>query len=263
MTTDRRTALWLGLLLAWNLAVTLVWLADSRPARADALSCQSVRRELAEARRDLERKEDQLKSLASRMRRIAQGNIQAVEKALSGTGLSVDGLVRQQGKGGPFVPAEDHLPETVLRWEALSRALAVLPLAAPLTDYVVTSGFGKRNDPLNRRRAMHEGIDLKAPLRTPVQATGPGKVVFAGRRGGYGRLVEVDHGMGVVTRYAHLAAIHVRPGQTIKGGQRVGLLGNSGRSSGPHLHYEVVVDGKPRNPDRFLKAGRHLSRRGW
>ncbi|MBC7905421.1 MAG: M23 family metallopeptidase [Rhodospirillaceae bacterium] len=190
---------------------------------------------------------------------MAQFNIRAIETVLAGTGLKVDSLIRRGGQGGPFVAAVPPVHEDVQRWDRLSRALRVLPLAAPLDGYAVSSGFGLRKDPLNRRRAMHTGIDLLAPLRSPVVATAPGRVVFAGRKGGYGRLVEIDHGLGVHTRYGHLAAIHVHAGQYLAVGQRLGLLGSTGRSTGPHLHYEVMVDGKARNPQLFLRAGIRLN----
>lgn len=190
---------------------------------------------------------------------LVPGDVRAVERVLAGTGFRVDSLLRrhaQAGQGGPFVPAGPRAPD---RWDRLQRALTVLPLAAPLAQYNVASGFGHRRDPINKRRAMHAGIDLRAPLRAPVMATAPGRVVFAGRKGGYGRMVEVDHGMGVRTRYAHLSRITVREGQRLPLGGRVGLLGSTGRSTGPHLHYEILVDGRARNPQPFLKAGMRLS----
>lgn len=190
---------------------------------------------------------------------VAPGDVRAVERVLAGTGFRVDTLLRrhaQEAQGGPFIPAGPLPPD---RWDRLQRALMVLPLAAPLAEYEVSSGYGHRRDPINHRRAMHTGIDLRGPLRAPVMATAPGRVVFAGRKGGYGRMVEVDHGMGVHTRYAHLAQTSVRVGQRVPLGGRVGLLGNTGRSTGRHLHYEVLVDGRARNPQPFLKAGVRLS----
>lgn len=259
----------LAMLLGWNLAVTGAWLAD-HSAVAEPIACTGLKRELGEIRRALDQKDATVKALTARLRKLAQGNIRTVEKALSGTGLSIDALIKrgrggrgagqgvQGGQGGPFVPADDSLRRDMERWENLARAVRVLPLAAPLGEYQITSGFGNRKDPVNRRRAMHEGIDLKAPLRSPVVATAPGNVVFAGTKGGYGKAVEIDHGLGVRTRYAHLAAVRVKIGQAIVTGQRVGLLGSSGRSTGPHLHYEVLVDDRPSNPARFLKAGKNL-----
>ncbi|MGE5516674.1 MAG: M23 family metallopeptidase [Bacteroidota bacterium] len=188
----------------------------------------------------------------------APSDLRAVDRVLAGTGFGVETLLRRHAaQGGPFVPDGARPPPD--RWDQLQRALMVLPLAAPLAEYQVTSGFGRRRDPLNHRRALHPGIDLRGPLRAPVVATAPGRVVFAGRRGGYGRMVEIDHGLGVRTRYAHLLRITVRVGQGVELGSRVGLLGSSGRSTGPHLHYEVLVDGRQRNPQPFLKAGAQLS----
>ncbi|MCR6632024.1 MAG: M23 family metallopeptidase [Magnetospirillum sp.] len=195
---------------------------------------------------------------------VAAGDVRAVERALAGTGFRVDTLLRRHAKsglGGPYVAAMPRPAEPdSQRWDRLTRALRVLPLAAPLAEYELTSGFGQRRDPINRRRALHTGIDLKAFPRAPVTATAPGRVVFAGRNGGYGRMVEIDHGLGVHTRYAHLASINVRPGQMVPLGARIGQVGNSGRSTGPHLHYEVLVDGRARNPQPFLKAGMRLGK---
>lgn len=200
-----------------------------------------------------------LPPLSAQGQGVAPGDVRAVERVLAGTGFGVETLLRRHhraAQGGPFIPAAPWAPD---RWDRLQRALTVLPLAAPLADYEVSSGFGRRHDPINRRRAMHAGIDLRAPMRAAVMATAPGKVVFAGRKGGYGRMVEVDHGLGVHTRYAHLAQLSVRVGQRVPLGGRVGLLGSSGRSTGPHLHYEVLVDGRARNPQPFLKAGMRLA----
>lgn len=200
------------------------------------------------------------RALASRGDWPGRLDVHTVERALAGTGFRVESLLRRHeraGQGGPFVPesAGDPAPDRIDR---LNRALRVLPLAEPLAQYEISSGFGRRRDPINKRRAMHAGIDLRAPLRAEVMATAPGRVSFAGRRGGYGRMVEIDHGMGVRTRYAHLSRISVRVGQQVALGTRLGLVGSSGRSTGPHLHYEVLVDGRARNPQPFLRAGQRL-----
>ena len=134
----------------------------------------------------------------------------------------------------------------------------MLPLTAPLESYRVTSGFGDRTDPFNGEPALHEGIDLIGPLRSPVLSTAPGRVVFAGRKGSYGRMVEIDHGLGIRTRYAHLQSIAVKVGDRVEFRQKLGVMGSSGRSSGAHVHYEVLVNGKPKNPMNFLKAGKNV-----
>ncbi|MGE5545357.1 MAG: M23 family metallopeptidase [Solirubrobacterales bacterium] len=243
----------LGILVGWNIAATLLYL-EARSAAADLPSCDGQVRWLQE---QLGQREGTIRDLSRRLR----ANITAVEKALGGTGLRLQRLdepaAADDAQGGPFIPA-DPARDDIGRWDNLQRVVRVLPLRAPLTAFELTSGFGTRRDPINHRRAMHEGLDLKAPLRTAVHATGPGRVAFTGRKGRLGRVVEVDHGHGIVTRYGHLAAITVKRGQHIEAGHRVGLLGSSGRSTGPHLHYEVVVDGRPRDPMPFLRAGRGL-----
>ena len=121
-----------------------------------------------------------------------------------------------------------------------------------------SSGFGVRFDPFTRRPAFHSGLDFAGGFMTPVMSTGPGVVSFTGVRAGYGNTIEIDHGGGLKTRYAHLAGIAVRAGQRVAVGQRIGAMGSTGRSTGPHLHYEVWVNGRPQNPDRFVKAGEYV-----
>lgn len=133
-----------------------------------------------------------------------------------------------------------------------------LPFARPAHAVRTTSGFGVRFDPFTRRPATHNGLDFAGPYMTPIKATAPGTVAFAGIRGGYGKTVEIDHGSGFKTRYAHLQAISVRAGQRVAVGQRVGAMGSTGRSTGVHLHYEVWMNGRPQNPARFVKAGDYV-----
>ena len=118
---------------------------------------------------------------------------------------------------------------------------------------------GPRIDPFLRRAAMHSGIDFKAPYGQAVLAAAPGKVTKAERNGGYGRMIEIDHGDGFTTRYAHLSRYAVKVGTKVSGGQVIGSVGNSGRSTGTHLHYEARVNDTPVNPYKFVKAGRELS----
>lgn len=141
---------------------------------------------------------------------------------------------------------------------ALSDAAETLPLAKPTSDANQTSGFGVRFDPFTRRPAFHSGLDFAGGRATPILATGPGVVSFTGVRAGYGNTVEIDHGRGLKTRYAHLQSIAVRPGQRVAIGQRIGGMGSTGRSTGTHLHYEVWVNGRAQNPGRFLKAGQYV-----
>lgn len=178
----------------------------------------------------------------------------------------------ETGLGGPLLPptgleSGDAFDIHLVRadralWRAgNSRAvLRRLPLARPLsTEYDITSSFGTRLDPFTRGLAMHSGIDFRATTGTAVRATAPGKVIEAGYNGGYGRMVEIDHGNGVSTRYAHLSSIQVSEGDTIRTGQVVGAVGSTGRSTGPHLHYEVRIDDDATDPMRFLRASRLMT----
>jgi len=134
-----------------------------------------------------------------------------------------------------------------------------LPLGVPVAvPFRYTSPYGIRIDPFTKRPSPHMGVDLAAYRDAPIVTTGPGSVSFAGARSGYGLLVEVDHGHGFKSRYGHLRSITVSKGDTIKIGDLVGRMGSTGRSTGDHLHYEVWYNGKPYDPNKFLKAGRHV-----
>jgi len=163
---------------------------------------------------------------------------------------------RSSAVGGPYVALGAGAPAA-----ADPQALAILetlPLSAPLDQYQFESSFGVRIDPINGHRAVHTGIDLSAAYRAPVYSTSPGAVVFAGYAAGYGRMVEIDHGHGIHTRYAHLNRLLVNVGQTVRQHAEIGLLGSTGRSTGPHVHYEVLVDGVAQNPMHFLEAGKSV-----
>lgn len=137
-----------------------------------------------------------------------------------------------------------------------------LPLGAPVGDnFRHTSPYGLRVDPFNKRPAWHNGIDLAAYRNAPIISAGPGKVTFAGKRSGYGRMVEIDHGYGFKSRYAHLRKILVKKGEEIETGTEVGKMGTSGRSTGDHLHYEVWFEDKPYDPKKFMKAGRYVHKK--
>jgi murein DD-endopeptidase MepM/ murein hydrolase activator NlpD len=143
----------------------------------------------------------------------------------------------------------------VYRARALQAAAAALPLGAPTRAAAETSGYGVRKDPITRQAAFHPGLDFAGARMTPVLATAAGVVAFTGVRAGYGRTVEVDHGGGFRTRYAHLARIDVRRGEPVAAGARLGGMGSTGRSTGTHPHYEVWENGRAQNPARFVRAG--------
>ena len=144
--------------------------------------------------------------------------------------------------------------------DRLARVMPYLPLRRPLPARAeVTSGFGQRVDPFMGRMALHTGLDMREEYGAPVRVTAAGTVITAGWSGGYGNMVEVDHGNGLATRYGHLSAILVSEGQAVTAGAVVGKLGSTGRSTGPHLHYEVRVDGDAVDPVRFLRAADKLA----
>lgn len=182
---------------------------------------------------------------------------------------------RPEAQGGPYIPLEaqgsaldardpnlEYADATLERVATLQTAMLSVPFANPVPAVTrISSGFGGRSDPFNGGRAFHSGLDFKGPSGTAIIATAPGKVVSADWHGGYGKMVEIDHGYGLKTRYAHLSAIDVVEGQQVAFGDKVGELGSTGRSTGPHLHYEVWYDGQARNPWNYLKAGANVLER--
>ena len=178
----------------------------------------------------------------------------------------------KSGIGGPFIPVKPsgdsgafdrqlhRISLARSQVDRLTRTLSVVPYRKPVIGEVeFSSGFGVRNDPFLGRPAMHSGLDFRASTGDPVRTTANGKVVTAGWQGGYGRLVEVDHGNGLSTRYGHLSEINVKVGDIVRIGQVIGAVGSTGRSTGPHLHYETRVEGDAVDPQRFLRAGVRLS----
>jgi murein DD-endopeptidase MepM/ murein hydrolase activator NlpD len=201
--------------------------------------------------------------------------IRRMRGVVSDLGLNLAGLeaaVPRAAMGGPFVPVKltanagpfekqlYRINTTRAEMDRLNRTLAQVPYRKPVVGEVeFTSGFGVRSDPFLGRPAMHTGLDFRAATGDPARVTANGKVVSAGWAGGYGRMVEVDHGNGLSTRYGHLSEINVKVGEIVKIGQVIGLVGSTGRSTGPHLHYETRIDGEAVDPQKFLRAGVRLS----
>jgi murein DD-endopeptidase MepM/ murein hydrolase activator NlpD len=261
-------------------------ITDTQTALATAIgqrdALQSARRDLTGRIGDLENQlasiQRSQQTIVERLAARTRNGVDEVEKTVAMTGVDVDNLLLRaahelSGQGGPFIPVKEPPTETggeqlmasvasldgeVGRLETLQLVLRTLPLTAPIDHYFISSGFGIRRDPFNGRLAFHAGLDMANALLSPVLSTSPGIVVFAGWMGNYGRMVEIDHGLGVHTRYGHLARVDVKVGDTVDYRQQVGLLGSSGRSNGPHVHYEVLVNGRPLDPMNFLKAGRYV-----
>jgi murein DD-endopeptidase MepM/ murein hydrolase activator NlpD len=180
-----------------------------------------------------------------------------IENVINDIGIKVKqskGKTTQKNSGGPYIAAEEGTYDKLLyRADAYLKTIQGLPLGLP-TKGRVTSWYGKRKDPLNGKSAHHSGIDFRGKKGDPVIATGEGKIVFAGSNGGFGKFVKIDHGNGYVTSFAHLHNYHVKKGDYVTRGQVIGLVGNSGRSTGPHLHYEILKKGKTVNPSKFMKV---------
>lgn len=192
----------------------------------------------------------------------------AISEALESAGLSVDRDYDKQGVGGPLIAIDNagafdtrvkELDEALDVLDSLKKEARLLPIANPAPGRAISSSFGVRRDPFLGKPALHSGMDFRSPAGASILATAPGVVVKAGRNGGYGRMVEIDHGNGFSTRFAHMSRIKVKIGQKIETGDIVGEVGSSGRSTGPHLHYEVRRNGAPIDPLRFLKAGKKVS----
>lgn len=192
----------------------------------------------------------------------------AVKEALQSAGLEVAADYGKEDVGGPLIEVSDpskfdkkvkELDDALDRLDLLKAEIRKVPIANPAPGAVVTSGFGVRRDPILGVSALHPGIDFRDAVGSDVPATAAGVVTHAGRAGGYGNMVEIDHGGGYSTRYAHLSEIDVRVGDKVARGETIGKSGSTGRSTGPHLHYEVRHNGKAVNPVSFLKAGRVIS----
>jgi murein DD-endopeptidase MepM/ murein hydrolase activator NlpD len=239
----------------------------SRP-RVDApLRKGSIEEKLSSADRTMGNLEDSQLTAVSALAETAKDDATRLQSIVLDVGL---GPVKAAGgpfvplkldpKAGPFEQKADALQTAVLSLARVRDVVDKLPLARPMRgDMDVTSSFGVRPDPFTRRPAMHTGIDMKADQGVPVRATAPGVVTAAEYSGGYGNMVEIDHGNGVVTRYGHLASIAVEDGQKVQAGAVIGRVGSTGRATGPHLHYETRLGGDPVDPQRFLKAGIKLS----
>jgi len=199
------------------------------------------------------------------------GKLKRIRDVFAELGIQAPSRPAAEAAGGPFVPYRlapgasaferqvHHVTLERAQADQLAHDMAALPIRKPVPGELdATSGFGVRIDPFLNRPAMHTGIDFRGVIGEPVRATGAGVVAVAGWSGGYGRMVEIDHGNGLSTRYGHLSEIEVQVGQSVKIGQVIGRLGSTGRSTGPHLHYETRINGEAVDPDRFLRAGIRL-----
>lgn len=224
-------------------------------------------------------------ALLGELRDAASGQIDRYQRIVGMTGLNADIVANQvgansrNGRGGPFLPLGAEIRASALdgvtdefekqfadiaqsygRLDSLTTALSRIPLVTPIANglYRSTSGFGYRVDPFTGRVAFHSGADMAGDFGTPVLATLPGRVIAAERRGPYGLMLEIDHGRGIRTRYGHLQSTLVQAGDLVQFRQKIATMGSSGRSTGPHLHYEIWFNDVVRDPTKFFDAGRNV-----
>lgn len=202
-------------------------------------------------------------AFAERLTRFAEARARRAEAAIRKLNLDPGTLTRntQAAMGGPFEamkgaedPRFERLGLSLARMAVLERAIDGIPQVVPASIQNITSGFGFRHDPFHGRGAMHAGIDFRGPVGSPIFAAADGRVTFAGVKSGYGNAIEITHGNGMLTRYAHLSRIDVKVGQGVGAGSTIGGLGSTGRSTGPHLHFEVRINDRAVNPRPFLEA---------
>ncbi|MEW9854833.1 M23 family metallopeptidase [Novosphingobium sp. M1R2S20] len=214
---------------------------------------------------------DQL-AFVDRLTRYADSRSARAADAMRKLGLSPTSVLASarshSAKGGPLLPlatARDgsldprfrRLGTSLARMDALVSSLASVPQARPANVAYVSSSFGYRADPFNGSAAFHAGLDFPGPMGSPIYAAAQGTITFVGEKQGYGNCIEISHGNGLMTRYAHLSGFAARTGQKVATGARIATMGSTGRSTGPHLHFEVRLNDKPVNPRPFLEAARH------
>ncbi|WP_324474623.1 MULTISPECIES: M23 family metallopeptidase [unclassified Novosphingobium] len=201
--------------------------------------------------------------------RLADRRSAAAEAKLVRLGLNPQAMLAslddKSAQGGPLImlataadgsidPRFQRFGLSLARMEALERSVAALPQALPASLEYISSGFGYRADPFTGGADFHPGLDFKGPMGAPIYAAARGTVSFVGQRSGYGNVVEIDHGNGLITRYAHMSGFRTVVGKPVMPGELIGLIGSTGRSTGPHLHFEVRINDRPVNPRPFLEA---------
>lgn len=206
-------------------------------------------------------------ALVERLTHFADQRAARAEAALRKLGLDPRSMIAatRVGQGGPLVslsterdgsldPRFARLGISLARMDALERGLNGIPQVMPADIDMISSGFGYRADPFHGGAAMHTGLDFRGPHGSPIHAAANGKVSFVGTKAGYGKVVEISHGNGMMTRYAHMSAWRARVGERVGAGDVIGQIGSTGRSTGPHLHFEVRINDRAVNPRPFLET---------
>lgn len=248
---------------------------DNEPlASVSALSNGKMISRVAELENKVSKLQTANAEIIQRVQEKTAGQIDSLESIIKQTGLKSETLKKnaekpaknKKSEGGPFIPEDmhelskstDELFSNLDELSRLNQIVMTLPLSMPIKNSEPQSGFGTRYDPFTNRLAFHSGIDLSGPEGSKIFSTADGTVTAAERNGSYGNMVDIDHGNGITTRYGHLKEIKVFPGQKVKKGDWIGIQGSTGRSTGPHLHYEVRYNDQPMNPKNFIQAGRYV-----
>ena len=209
-------------------------------------------------------------AFVEKLTRYADRRATRAARAIASLGLDPRSMqMRRDAQGGPLLRLAtgrdgsldqrfERLGLSLARMDALERGLTSIPQFMPANYNYISSGFGYRRDPFNGAGAMHAGLDFRGPIGAPVHAAAKGVISFVGRKSGYGNCLEISHGNGLMTRYAHLSAFRARLGQPVSAGDVVGAIGSTGRSTGPHLHFEVRINNRAVNPRPFLESAPHV-----
>ena len=197
----------------------------------------------------------ELRHITGTLASLGLDSVKLAERANKSENPTIGAAVQELGMPSGIDPKYKELAQQINLWQGLLRTRTMLPLGFPLSGTTrITSGYGMRNDPFTGMPTMHRGVDFAGQVGTPLYAVAPGRVVQSGNRFGYGNTVEIDNGLGFTTLYAHLSEINVKRGDWVKVGDVIGLGGSSGRSTGPHLHYEIRHNGSPFNPYTFIRG---------
>lgn len=240
--------------------------------RALSKRLNALRRQLRAKEKEVSKLKTERAGVVTKLATQTVQSIQHAENVIAMTGLNPDDFAPQKSRsalqwylstatsvfgfdarGGKVTGLSKQLD----RWRKLQSVLRSLPLIAPLDHYRKSSNFGTRLHPITRRQSKHHGTDFAYYRGAPVLATAAGTVVVAGRTGAYGNLIEIDHGNGIRTRYAHSQEILVKKGDKVNFRDKIAMLGTTGRSTGPHVHYEILVKGRPVDPMKFIMAGKY------
>jgi murein DD-endopeptidase MepM/ murein hydrolase activator NlpD len=247
---------------------SVVRVAAVAPAKPSLVGLEGT---IARLQASLDRVEARQTAALNSLEESYDGKVKRMRGVLADLGINPGKSPPPAGVGGPYVPVS--LPANAgtferqlfrikvarTQVERLTYTLGTVPVRKPILGEIdLSSSFGVRSDPFGRGPAMHSGLDFRASHGDPVRSTANGKVISAGWNGGYGKMVEIDHGNDITTRYGHLSEIDVKVGQTVRVGQTIGRIGSTGRSTGPHLHYETRIDGEAVDPQKFLRAGLRL-----